>query len=130
MVMKVVREEDFRKLSALSSAMRRSQRPERAAHLERSLRESLVMDGESARGEFVSLGSDARIKDLASGDVYAYRLVFPGDADVTRGCLSVLSPLGAALLGRRKGETFSYASPGGEMAVKVLGVSAAAENGR
>jgi len=42
----------------------------------------------------------------------------------------VLSPLGAALLGRRKGETFSYASPGGEMAVKVLGVSAAAENGR
>jgi regulator of nucleoside diphosphate kinase len=48
--------------------------------------------------------------------------VFPADADIANGKISVLTPLGAALLGRREGETFSYESPGGKVDVRVDGV--------
>jgi regulator of nucleoside diphosphate kinase len=59
------------------------------------------------------------ILDLGSGQSWSYRLAFPADADVSRGRISVLSPLGASLLGRREGEIFSYDCPGGQAMVKV-----------
>ena len=67
------------------------------------------------------------LREAATGEEYAYRLVFPADADVSRGRLSVLTPLGAALLGRRSGESFVYESPGGPIEVAVVRVESGPE---
>ena len=45
------------------------------------------------------MNSRVRVEDLDSGHVYAYQIVFPKDADLGRNRISVLAPIGTALLG-------------------------------
>jgi transcription elongation factor GreA len=49
------------------------------------------------------------------------------EANINRGRLSVTTPLGKALLGRRPGEEFSYEAPSGSIHVKVLAVEPTAD---
>jgi regulator of nucleoside diphosphate kinase len=50
---------------------------------------------------------------LASGHAHQWTLVYPDEADYERGCLSVLSPAGFALLGARVGQTVECRPPSG-----------------
>ena len=61
------------------------------------------------------------------GGHFRFRLVPPMDANIERGRLSVASPLGKALLGRRPGDEFGYEVPRGQIRVKLLGVEPTAE---
>jgi regulator of nucleoside diphosphate kinase len=116
-------ETDFRRLSALALAVRKSTRPERARFLDERLR-NLVAYGEADELiDHVTLGSSISIRDFDSGKEFKYRLVLPAEADISRGMISVLTPLGASLLGRSEGDIFSYESPGGTMRVCVDRVS-------
>ena len=49
-----------------------------------------------------------RLKDLASGDENTYSLVFPTEADFSRGKISVLALVGTAILGYRRGDTIEW----------------------
>ncbi len=120
-------EEDFKKLSALARAVRGGPHPERAAVLADRLDGALIFRREEASLDFVAMGSTVRVSMTESGEAYRYLLVFPVDADISRGRISVLSPLGASLLGRRAGESFSYESPGGLVQARVEAVEAPAE---
>lgn len=121
-----VTDTDYKRLSALLEAVRRGKKPERASHLESSLRSALLFS-DNAVSRFVTMGSIVDIRGQADGERYTYQLVFPADADIALGRVSVLSPLGAALLGRKEGERFCYDSPGGDVEVLIEGIKAAAE---
>jgi transcription elongation GreA/GreB family factor len=54
------------------------------------------------------------------GRNFCFRLVPPIEANINQGKLSVASPMGKALLGRRQGEEFSFEVPGGSVRMKVL----------
>lgn len=54
------------------------------------------------------------------GRNFCFRLVPPFEANINQGKLSVASPMGKALLGRRQGEEFSFEAPGGSVRMKVL----------
>lgn len=54
------------------------------------------------------------------GRNFRFRLVPPMEANIDQGRLSVGTPLGKALLGRRPGEEFSFDAPSGPVRVKVL----------
>jgi transcription elongation factor GreA len=56
------------------------------------------------------------------GRHFRFHLVPPTDANVEHGRLSVASPLGQALLGRRPGEEFSYEVPRGTLRATLLEV--------
>ena len=56
------------------------------------------------------------------GRRFRFHLVPPIDANVERGRLSVASPLGQALLGRRPGEEFSYEVPRGTLSATLMEV--------
>ncbi|HOX33708.1 MAG TPA: GreA/GreB family elongation factor [Spirochaetales bacterium] len=112
-------EADYSRLSALARAIKKSLAPERAAPLEEQLRDAILFEEGEIGPNYVAMRSLVTIRDVASGEVFSYRLVFPAEASIEEGRISVLSPLGAALLGRREGESFSYRSPGGLMAVRV-----------
>ena len=122
MYKKSVTESDYKRLSALAAAVRGGPKPDRARLLESGLKDALLFRGEDITRNFVTMNSVVRIRDAATGDEYTYHLVFPADADISNGKISVLTPLGAALLGRREGESFSYESPGGSVEVRVEGV--------
>lgn len=116
-------ETDFRRLSALALAVRKSTRPERARFLDERLRDLVAYGEEDELIDHVTIGSGVVMRDLVSGAEFEYRLVLPADADISQGMISVLTPLGASLLGRGEGDVFSYESPGGTMRVCVDRIS-------
>lgn len=126
---KALTEKDYKKLYALASALGGATRSTKAAVLLDGLRDALIFTDEEIAPGVVTMHSLAKLVDLESGDEYAYRLVFPSEADIDRGLLSVVTPLGSALIGRREGESFEYDSPGGKFSVRVAAVEFQPENG-
>ncbi len=61
----------------------------------------------------VVMGSRVEIEDRESGDVDTYTLVYPEQADAAAGRLSILAPIGTAILGFAEGDTFAWRTPGG-----------------
>lgn len=72
--------------------------------------------------DVITLRRRARLVELGSGDVLDYTLVLPQEADVSEGRISVLAPLGTAMLGFRCGDVFEWMMPGGAMKLKVESV--------
>jgi transcription elongation GreA/GreB family factor len=63
-----------------------------------------------------------RVTVLDEGEAEGYALVLPGDGDPSRGWISIDSPLGAALAGRRSGERARVEAPGGVREVVLVAV--------
>ncbi|MCF7222640.1 nucleoside diphosphate kinase regulator [Marilutibacter chinensis] len=63
--------------------------------------------------DVVSMNSVARVRDETSGAVREIALVYPRDADGDPGRVSILAPIGTALLGLRVGSTIRWPLPGG-----------------
>ena len=63
--------------------------------------------------DVVTMNSRVRAVDLDNGDAYDLTLVYPRDADGDAGRVSVLAPVGSAILGLRIGQTMQWPMPGG-----------------
>ena len=79
----------------------------------------LVRSDEITR-DVITLQSRVRVKDLDTGMDATYLLVAPTHASAEAGTISVLSPMGAALLGCREGDTIECRVPGGPSRLKVV----------
>ena len=62
--------------------------------------------------DVVTMNSKVRLKDLDTGKDSTYTLVFPRDADIVQGKISVLAPIGTAILGYRVGDVIEWRVPG------------------
>ena len=81
--------------------------------LQSELERARVLLWEETPTDVVTMHSEVRVLDLESGDQSEYTLVFPLEADVSARRLSVLAPLGTALLGFSEGDTIEWMMPGG-----------------
>jgi regulator of nucleoside diphosphate kinase len=63
--------------------------------------------------------SKVRLKDLVSGESNTYSLVFPTEANFAEGKISVLAPIGTAILGYKRGDTIEWPVPSGLRRLKV-----------
>lgn len=93
----------------------------RIAELERTLANAQIIGGGPVT-DFVSLGSHVKVKD-DEGDTEDYQIVGSMEADPRRGLISNESPVGRALLGKKKGETASVVAPGGSFDLTVVEIS-------
>ena len=66
------------------------------------------------------MNTRAEFLDLESGECMEFTLVLPADADINDGKISVLAPLGTAMLGYRVGDTFEWHIPHGIRHLKVI----------
>lgn len=85
----------------------------------RALREELsrgtiVPVGEVPRN-VVTMNSRVRIRDLDTREEIIYTIVYPRDADIKKGWISILAPIGTALLGYRAGDIIEWLLPSGAM---------------
>lgn len=96
----------------------------RIKYLETLLRSAIVIDDtDSAKGPLeVNVGLEVTIAP-EDEDPETYRIVGAAEADPRNGKISNESPMGAALIGHRKGDTVRVATPGGEWKVKILKIS-------
>lgn len=73
--------------------------------------------------DVVTMNSRVQLQDMAgAGANYELTLCYPGEAQPATGCISVLSPVGLALLGLCVGEVARWHTPAGEGAARILAV--------
>lgn len=75
--------------------------------------------GESIHNGVVGYGSDVSIEDVDTGDWFRHRLMTADSMDLDAGHISIGSPLGGALLGKRQGEVVSVETPSGKRSVCI-----------
>ena len=119
-----VTEDDMARLKELVRASRgvASRDEAHLAELHRELDRADVVAATDIAPDVVTMHSTVRVHDLESGASAVYTLVFPGDADVTERRISVLSPIGTALIGYRVGDTIQLRTPGGMRRLEVADV--------
>lgn len=112
---------DYLRLKGILERLRESPR---AAHcqlavLGAKLEEAEVVTPELVPQTAVSLSSRVRFTDLNTGRQQVYTVVFPAEADIGREKVSVLSPIGTALIGAVAGEVVECQSPLGVSRLRV-----------
>lgn len=63
--------------------------------------------------DVVTMNSRVKVRDATTGQIKELTLVYPKDANPDAGCVSVLAPIGSALLGLHLGQTIEWPLPGG-----------------
>ena len=92
------------------------------AELEKTLEIATVVPDGSAGGDTAGLGSIIKVKDLDEGDEWEYWLVDPVQADPVNDKISIQSPVGQALFGRKVGDTIEVDIPAGTAKYEILGI--------
>jgi regulator of nucleoside diphosphate kinase len=85
-----------------------------AEALANELERADVVPPEQIAGNVVTMNSRVVFEDERSGERREVRLVYPHESDVEQGCISVLAPIGSALLGLAVGQTIDWPLPGGQ----------------
>ena len=93
------------------------------AKLEERLRSARIIDPSEADAGAVDVGLQVTVKDIDRKRDATYRIVGSAEADPTAGRLSNESPVGRALMGRKKGETVEVSVPAGVLKLKIVNIS-------
>lgn len=96
----------------------------RIASLEEKLRSATVIDQSDLGTDLVRVGSVVHVKD-EDGKSTKYTIVGSAEADPAEAKLSNESPVGKALIGRKRGEEVSFATPRGERHLKITKIDVA-----
>ncbi len=91
---------------------------DRIAKLENILKTTVILSGE-ATGK-ADVGSTVVIQKTSDKSEAKYKIVGSEEANIKQGKLSINSPLGSSILGKKKGEAVSVKTPGGMMEYKIV----------
>ena len=103
----------------LGTRMWSSRDKEHLQALEEELDKAHTVGSRDIPGDVVTMRSQVRVKDMKSGTEMDLSVVFPSEADSEQGKISVLAPVGTALLGYRVGDTIEWKVPGGLRRLKI-----------
>lgn len=98
--------------------------PETAEFLAREIDRAEIRDADEPMNGVVTMQSEVTFRDDVGGQTRTVTLVFPEEADVDSGKISILTPIGAALIGLSAGQTIEFQTPaGGWRALTVVRVN-------
>ena len=83
------------------------------AQLQGELKRAKIISSKRVKPSVVTMNSTVKLRDLDSGELLEYQLVYPQDADVEANKVSVLAPVGTALLGFSVGDSVQWDVPAG-----------------
>ncbi len=89
------------------------------AKLQGELEKAEIVDPKDLPADVVTMRSTVELTDLDTGEAEVYTLVFPDEADIGRARISVLAPIGTAVLGYRVGDEFEWNVPVGIRRLRV-----------
>jgi regulator of nucleoside diphosphate kinase len=87
--------------------------------LEEELNRANIVPSEEIPSDVITMNSKVRLKDLDSKEETLYTLVYPAEANLLEDKISVLAPVGTAILGFREGDVLEWKVPDGIVKLKV-----------
>ncbi|MCB0167560.1 MAG: nucleoside diphosphate kinase regulator [Anaerolineae bacterium] len=119
-----ITDQDIERLNGLLETARRFNYHNRAelAELEAELARGHIMASAQVPPDVITMNSTVCLVDLETGEEMVYTLVFPNEADIEQNRISILAPIGTALLGYKVGDTVEWQVPGGLSRLSVKGI--------
>ncbi|MGA1846923.1 transcription elongation factor GreA [Deferribacter abyssi] len=93
------------------------------AELESKMARFEVIDTSKLKGNKVVFGATVKIENLDTGEIKTYKIVGPDEADISKGHISILSPIARAMVGKKVGDEVIVNAPGGEMEYEILEIT-------
>lgn len=120
-----ITENDRRRLGTMLQDPRlsKTEHPQYLHALEAELERAYGVDPTELPHDVVTMNSTVEIRDLAFDETETYTLVYPEQANIHANRLSVLAPLGTAILGCRVGDVVRVKTPSGARRVRVEEIS-------
>ena len=87
--------------------------------LEAELQKGKLVDSKEVPPNVVTMNSRVRLVDVDKDQPMVFTLVFPKDADIDAGKLSILSPIGTAIFGYSVGDVIEWRVPAGIRRIKI-----------
>lgn len=94
----------------------------RIEKLEKILKNAEVVDEDEISTDKVSIGCTVKILDKEFNEEVTYKIDAPTEANPLKGIISYESPIGAALIGKKIGETVTVEAPAGELEFTILDI--------
>jgi len=82
-----------------------------------------IIDMSKVKGDKVTFGATVILENIDTGDIKKYKILGPDEADITKGEISILSPLSRALVGKQKGDDVIVKAPNGDIEYELKEVS-------
>ena len=95
----------------------------RIAELEDKLSRARIIENENIPTDKVYIGACVKLRDQDTEEESVYTLVSPAEADYTQNKLSIESPIGKALLGRKAGDVVEIQVPAGILKYRIIEIS-------
>jgi regulator of nucleoside diphosphate kinase len=118
--------DDYSKLRLLIATALHSNASAALAKLRDELDRAAVIDPAAFPADVVTMNSTVAFEDLGTSEIEEYTITFPENADIERSRISILAPIGTALIGCRVGDLVKWSTPGGIRQLKVRRVTAPA----
>lgn len=115
----VITEEDYQLLKPYISSITSPDEMSLSSELKRAV----IVNKDAFPRHTVRLGSKVSVLDLDTNKVLEFAIVMPAHADMHQNKISILTPMGAALIGFRKGEEVQWKVPAGLKRFRILDVS-------
>ncbi len=88
--------------------------------LQKKILNCIVVPPEYIPGTIITMNSTFTIENEATNKTETYTLVFPEHADIDGNKISILAPIGTAVLGHRVGESIEWAAPSGHRQIRFV----------
>lgn len=87
--------------------------------LYQELQRATTVEAKKIPSDVVTMHSKVLLRDTVSGKQMTYTLVFPSEANIDTGAISVLAPVGTAILGYRVGDVVEWEVPAGKRTIEI-----------
>ena len=116
----ILGEDDFRMLKQFAENFSSTNANEMSLSYE--LNRAIVVENDELPPDSIRLNSEVKVRELTTNKEMEFSIVMPAFADIRQNKISVLTPMGAALIGLCKGETVEWKMPAGMKKFQVLDV--------
>lgn len=119
-----ITQNDYNRLTKLLEELERTNSGDAATRqaLSRELSRAVIRSSEEIGPDVITLHSRACVRDLDTGEEMTWTLSLPHEASVELGNISVLAPVGMAMLGCHKGDVFEWEIPSGKCRYEVVDI--------
>ena len=116
-----ITDNDMRRLRELIMVARQFKKEEEKylQDLEAELNRGKIIKSQDIPQDIITMNSEVHLRDLNTKEEITYQLVFPDHADASQGRVSILAPIGTALLGYSVGDIIEWKVPAGVAKLQV-----------
>lgn len=120
----ILKKSDYETIKSLIEGFHPTQRTKEMGALQSELRRATIVDDDKISPDIIQLGSYFEVQEVVSKRQLRLTLTLPAQANLQEQRISILSPLGVALIGFQKGKEFEWQLPAGKRTFVIEKVSA------